>query len=144
MPLIYLQYNFIPEFLFSFFLCFLLFSSMFAITTGSWREKESSGGSRIPRLPIRSAEPLHWLDNTVPISPFPSNTSPYSSLRPRLLCSVDLCPWQSHPGILSPAQAHSWPCLPSPCICVCCGGGCSPPAHFKLSLFLSPSQSGTL
>ncbi|KAK5934357.1 hypothetical protein CgunFtcFv8_014762 [Champsocephalus gunnari] len=46
---------------------------------------------------------------------------PCSSLCPRLLCSADPCPRQSHPGVLSPVQARSWPCLllrhrPSVCV----------------------------
>lgn len=60
----------------------------------------------------------------ITLSPPPLTASPYSSFCPKLLCSADRCPWQSHPGILSSAQAHFWPCL-SACVCVyVCGCVC--------------------
>lgn len=48
------------------------------VAAGSWREKEGSSGSRIPRLPIRSHEPLHWLDKAVPV---PVPVPPFFSLQ---------------------------------------------------------------
>lgn len=41
------------------------------VAAGSWREKGGGSGSRIPRLPIRSHEPLHWLDKAVPLPHHP-------------------------------------------------------------------------
>lgn len=86
----------------------------------------------------------------------PPVPSPRSSLSPRLLCSVDPRPRQSHPGILSHSQAHVWFCLLahcarvflcvfvcvlcvfvhfSVCVCVCVFSVC---VHFCLDLCVSP------
>lgn len=106
----------------SFFWSFFCLSCLCLTTAAGWRRGRVVVEVGFPDCPF--AQPS-LCTGLITLSPPPLAASPYSSFCPKLLCSADRCPWQSHPGILSSAQAHFWPCL-SACVCVyMCGCVCA-------------------
>ena len=132
--------------------------------------REGSGGSRIPRLPVHSAQPLHRLDNAIPVPPPPPPPPPTPPPPPPSLppaptphptppSALGRCALQTRAHGKATQESYLLPrlipgpaclpaCLPSECVCVCvwvcvCVLVCVCPLHLPIcnTVFLSLSLS---